>query len=80
MTILQIRDLPDDLYAHLKLSAARNHRSIAQEAIVQLRTAQGIDTSKRRAVLARLRAGEFPARLTRGMRSPEDLIREDRDR
>lgn len=80
MTILQIRDLPDDLYAHLKLEAERNHRSISQQAIVHLRRAQGLDTSPRRALLAHLAAEGAPRWLKKGMRSPEELIREDRKR
>lgn len=33
MPALQVRDFPDDLYARLKESAAKNHRSIAQQTI-----------------------------------------------
>ena len=80
MAILQIHDLPDDLYAELKHAAARNHRSISQEAIAQLRRAQGLDTSKRHAVIERLRTSPSLFRLTKGMRTPEELIREDRER
>jgi plasmid stability protein len=80
MTTFQIRDLPNDLHAELKFAAARNHRSISQEAIVQLRRAQGLDTSKRRALLKRLAEEGAPHWLKKGMPSPERLIREDRER
>ena len=36
MPALQIRDLPDDLYEPLKERAAKNRRSLAQEATVAL--------------------------------------------
>ena len=31
MPALQVREMPDELYARLKNSASRNHRSLAQE-------------------------------------------------
>jgi plasmid stability protein len=55
MAILQIRDLPDDLYADLRREAERSHRSISQQAIVELRKAQGLDTNARHAAIERLR-------------------------
>ena len=77
---LQIRELPADLYADLRLAAARSHRSIAQQAIVELRKAQALDASARHAALARIRATQ-PARGTRKrMPAPETLVRADRDR
>lgn len=81
MAILQIRDLPDDLYAELRREAERSHRSIAQQAIVELRKAQGLDVSARHAALARLRAAPPVLRMgTKGVPTPEELIREDRSR
>lgn len=81
MAILQIRDLPDDLYAELRREAERSHRSIAQQAVVELRKAQGIDVSARHATIDQLRASA-PALPTRTKRvpTPEKLIREDRKR
>ncbi|MFI4970008.1 MAG: hypothetical protein ACHP7D_07360 [Lysobacterales bacterium] len=80
MAILQIRDLPDDLYAELRREAERSHRSIAQQAIVELRKAQALDTSARHAALERIRTAA-PARggSKRGP-MPEILIRADRAR
>jgi antitoxin FitA len=81
MAILQIRDLPDDLYAELRREAERSHRSIAQQAIVELRKAQGLDSSVRRASIERLRrTAPLLSMRDAGVPSPEELIREDRDR
>ena len=55
MAVLTIRDIPEDLYAILKRLAARNRRSLQQEAIVQLDQ-------------ARERAGESPVERARAMR------------
>jgi plasmid stability protein len=81
VAILQIRDLPDDLYAELRREAARSHRSIAQQAIVELRKAQALDTSGRQAALKRI-VGASPAKrsATKRVPAPEKLIRADRSR
>jgi len=77
--ILQIRDMPQDLYQQVALAAKTEHRSMAQQAIVELKRALGTDLDDRRHALC--------ARLLRSDRSfpvlqpmPEDLIREDRNR
>lgn len=36
MPALQVRDMPDDVYESLKLWAARDRRSVAQEAVVAI--------------------------------------------
>ncbi len=78
MPTLQIRDLPDDLYQRVAAAARAQHRSLAQQAIVELRRALDADQPDRRsAVLARLRSSE--RRLPDAARSPEGWIREDRD-
>lgn len=81
MPSLQIRDLPPDIYETLSYRAEREGRSLAQQAIVELRRAQEVERRERRmATVARLRE-----RIARdGHRelhpSPEELIREDRRR
>jgi plasmid stability protein len=80
MAILQIRDLPDDLYAELRREAERSHRSIAQQAIVELRKAQELDTSARHAALQRIRTTPPARGGTKRMPAPETLIRVDRAR
>ena len=81
MAILQIRDLPEDLYLDLRNSAERSHRSIAQQAIVELRKAQALDVAARHGVIDRLRAGPSGAKTrTKRVPAPEALVRADRDR
>ena len=71
----------EDVYARLHARAAAEHRSIAQETIVLLRSALSVPQSRkdlRRALLERIRnrdvAEPIPAL------SSEAMIREDRDR
>ncbi len=80
MPILQIRELPDDLYLDLRREAARSHRSIAQQAVVELRKAQALDTSARHAALERIRAAAQPRKARGRLPAPESLIRADRTR
>lgn len=56
MANLTIKDLPDDLYADLKRSAAENRRSIAAQATVILERALGRRSGGEVDVLARARA------------------------
>ena len=81
MPSLQIRELPPDVYEALAYRAERNGRSLAQQAIVELRRAQEVDRSDRRREIL----GQAQARIERdGERDldpvPEDIIREDRQR
>jgi plasmid stability protein len=79
MPSLQIRDLPEDIYRTLLLRAERENRSLAQQATADLGRAPELENrSQRLATLERI-AGEMDpdAHLSP---SPEDLIREDRDR
>jgi antitoxin FitA len=81
MASLQIRDLPDDVYEALAFRAEAEHRSLAQQAIVELRRIPELTARERRlAILAELRKRietEPPSQLSR---TPEELIREDRER
>lgn len=81
MPLLQVRDLPDDVYEKLSMVAAADNRSIAQETIVLLRKALGMKeerTARRRKLFEEIRSrklsntGSFP--------DAAELIREDRDR
>lgn len=82
MAILQVRDIPEELYENLTLTAKREHRSISQETIYLLKNAlqgtpKGID--RRNAILHmidQLPQLNNPDELP----SPEDLIGEDRKR
>jgi antitoxin FitA len=78
---LQIRDMPEDVYEALALRARVEHRSMAQQAIVELRRIPELTARERRLeVLQRLKErfeSEPPRKLPF---APEDLIREDRGR
>jgi hypothetical protein len=78
MPSLQIRDLPDDLYQRIAAAAKAEHRSLAQQATVELQRALcGDQPDRRTALVARLRAEQ--RRLDVGAPGPESLIRDDRD-
>lgn len=47
MAILQVRNLPDRVYARLRERAAEHRRSLTQETILLLEEALGFDTSGR---------------------------------
>lgn len=82
MASLQIRELPDDLYEILSRRARREGRSLAQQAIADLRRVPEMEARQERL--------ETIERLRRKLREqgpappfpfpPEDLIRQDRDR
>jgi plasmid stability protein len=81
MASLQIRDLPDDVYEALAFRAETEHRSLAQQAIVELRRIPELTARERRlSLLKELKQRietEPPCRLPQ---TPEELIREDRER
>ena len=81
MPLLQVRDVPADLYEKLSRVAEAEHRSISQETIVLLKKALGFqqeNISRRKQVLAQIKATRLPNRAD--FPDPVDLIREDRDR
>jgi plasmid stability protein len=79
MPSLQIRDLPDDVYRALAERARRQGRSLAQQALFELRRLAGVEAEEqRRATLAALRDRKWPESLT-DLPDPVDLVREDRD-
>lgn len=81
MPSLQIRDMPEDVYEALAFRARLEHRSLAQQAVVELRRIPELLARERRLdVLDRLKkriASESARRLPV---APADLIREDRRR
>jgi plasmid stability protein len=79
MPSLQIRDLPDDLYQALAFRARQEHRSLAQQAVAELRRVPTLTAGeRRRAVIARIRATLQKPEIPLSP-SPEDLVREDRE-
>jgi plasmid stability protein len=81
MPLLQVRDIPDDLYESLARAAKMENRSIAQETIVLLRSALALKEerkSRRKRILEEIHNIhiENPDNLP----DPADLVREDRSR
>lgn len=81
MPLLQVRDLPEDLYRVLADIAKQDNRSIAQETIVLLKKALNYRESqqaRRRRVLNEI--NDNPIKNVEAFPDPVDLIREDRER
>ncbi|MCP9915862.1 FitA-like ribbon-helix-helix domain-containing protein [Cyanobium sp. ATX 6F1] len=81
MASLQIRDLPEPLHQLLQRRARQHNRSLSQQALTDLEEACGGDALQRRLeALERIsrRWSERPS--IEWPRSPEALIREDRER
>ncbi len=81
MASLQIRELPDDVYQALSLKAEQEGRSLAQQAIAELRKLPAAQARKLRLeTLERIRA-DLSNRPGRNLTFDSTaLIREDRDR
>jgi antitoxin FitA len=81
MGSLQIRELPVDVYDALSERARRERRSLAQQAVVELRRMPELIARERRlAVVEELRRALRTAPQTRFAVAPEALVREDRER
>jgi len=80
MPSLQIRKLPDDLYQTLAFRAEQAHRSLAQQALIDLRSAIGGINTGRRAQILETISQDIADLGTRPLAQPEQLIREDRER
>jgi antitoxin FitA len=81
MPSLQIRDLPEDIYQALASRAEAEHRSLAQQAIVELRRIpELVARESRLAVLREVRRRIATEPMHRFSRAPEAVIREDRER
>ncbi|HEX4498067.1 MAG TPA: hypothetical protein VIE43_20490 [Thermoanaerobaculia bacterium] len=81
MPSLQIRDLPEDVYEALAFRAQAEHRSLAQQAIVELRRIPELTARERRLGLLTKLKNRMEAEPSRRLSPPpEDLIREDRER
>lgn len=82
MPSLQVRELPDPLYRKLAQQAEKEHRSLAQQAVAILAKGLGIPDDareRRRKLLDQIR--QSPVKLVgKRMKTPVDMIREDRDR
>jgi len=81
MPLLQVRDIPVDVYENLSQRARAENRSIAQQTVTLLRFALNLPLERkaqRRAVLNEI-AG-FQLTTTAPLPDPAHFIREDRDR
>jgi hypothetical protein len=79
--VLQIRDVPADVYEPLEKTAQSENRSIGEQIVVLLRCALNEQTRRalrRRAVFEKI--GLFAVKNTDAFPSPADLLREDRNR
>jgi len=79
MPVLQVRDLPQEIYNKLTYLAEKEHRSLAQETIVLLEEGidKRLDNQSRRKKIIESFAG-LDIDMT-GLPTPAELIREDRD-
>lgn len=79
MPTLQVRDLPEDIYRKLSYFAEKEHRSLAQEAIVLLR--DGLENKlsnkgRRKKLLEDFKGLGID---NQNLPDPAELIRDDRD-
>lgn len=81
MPALQIRDFPADLHHQLAARAKQERRTIAQQATVLLSEALAVASAqdRRRGILTEARRSRKKFDFSR-IPTPEELIREDRDR
>lgn len=82
MAILQVRDVPDELYENLSAIAKIENRSISQETIFLLKNALKLKSerlARRKSILSEIDLLNLPTKSIE-IPNPADLIREDRDR
>ena len=83
MASLQIRDLPDDVYQALAARARREGRSLAQQALHELRKLAEVEALDRRKLVIEGLRQRAEERAVEGahptIEDPVTLIREDRD-
>jgi plasmid stability protein len=81
MPSLQIRNLPEDVYDTLAMRAQAEHRSLSQQAVVELKRMPEVSARTRRLATVRaLRKRLLESDGNAALVLPEDLVREDRDR
>lgn len=77
MASLQIRDMPEEVYAALSERARRERRSLAQQAVAELSRIEELEMRRQRLdTIERLRKKA----KARGLSDPVRLVREDRQR
>jgi len=81
MALLQVRDIPNDLYEKLSRVAEEDNRSIPQETVVLLKKALGYSEeriTRRKRILDEIK--EFNIKNVDKLPDPAILVREDRER
>jgi hypothetical protein len=80
MPILQVRNLPEDIYIKLNMIANKENRSIAQQTIVLLKESLGLHVNnklRRKALLEKIGGKNY---FIRNEIDQVELIRKDRER
>ena len=80
MKSLQIRDIPDDVYQGVAAAARAEHRSLSQQAVVELRRSLGLEGAAQRCAQAVATLKASGRRMPAGAPAPEALLRDDRER
>ena len=80
MSILHVRNVPDELYARLKRRAEAQHRSLSAEVITLLEWAVEEAERSSEATLASIRNRRFFSPAAVGAPDSTNLLRQDRDR
>ena len=81
MPSLQIRNVPPELYEALSLRARRENRSLAQQAVAELRKLPELEAREQRMyALQRIRRSLEAGEINQPSRPPEELLRLDRER
>ncbi len=80
MATLQIRNLPEEVREALALRAEIEHRSLAQQAVVELSRMSEVQAGcRRRETIAAIKH-DLENLTMAELLSPEDMVREDRNR
>ena len=80
MPTLQVRDLPEDVYAQLAYLADKEHRSLSQETIAVLKEGIVAKLGNRERRMKLLEEENVLGLDGRSLPDPAALIREDRER
>ena len=80
MSILHVRNIPEDLYVRLKRRAENQRRSLSAEVITLLEWAIQEAERSPAETLASLRQRRFYSPISAGAPESTQLLREDRDR
>lgn len=80
MATLHVRNVPDEIYQHLRERAETSNRSLSAEVLVLLRDALYERKPSQREILAEIRGRRLFRPAEAGAPSSTDLLREDRSR